>query len=586
MRWAVLALACVSVQFPSLLGHPLNDGVASSSLLQQAKSLLRTHNPQKACELLEKALTENPRSAEAWVLLGDSYAQLGFEGKATQSYEKAIKLDPSAAGALYNLGVLELNRDHLAEATHRLEAFRKLQPQDRGVLFPLAHCYFQLGRRAEAKRTLEGALSAAGNSWEVQFKAGQLLLANGEAEAAISPLEKALRLRPGALEGRVALATAVSLLGRHQRVVELLEGHLNSAESTGRFLLGSSLSSIGRHKEAIPLLEEAVHVQPKDKSWYLSLAKAYSGASQTSQAVQVLRQAQHQWPEDLEVRLALAQELLRGGNPATALGVLNSSAGSTRSPEELELYANCYVALNQLEQAERVARQAVDEGGAKESSLIVLANILQLEGRHPDVIALLERHRQKHAHSAPYLLTLGISYYSNGNYGEASSLFEGATSIDPRMAQAHYLQGNTLASLGKPELAVGHYEAALRLVPDHFLYHLHLGLVLSILGKKDQAEVHLRRSVELNSSHAPARYELAKVYAETSRDALACEQLEEAIKTDPEFESSYYLLSQIYARMGRDGDTSRMLKQFQFIQRQRREEKQALKRPNAGGPKP
>jgi tetratricopeptide (TPR) repeat protein len=579
----LLALTCLLVQLSSLPGQPGDVEVSVVDLVRQARSFLRTHNPQKAQVVLERAVARDPRSAEAWSLLGDSYAQLGSADKAKRSYETALKLDPASPNALYNLGVLQLNRNRFGEAAARLEAFRKLRPHDRGVLFPLAHCYFQLGRHEEAKQALVGA---AGNSWEANLKAGQLLLAHSEDEAAIPPLEKALRIRPNADEVRLALATAESRLGRHQRVVESLEGHSNSIEPMYRFLLGSSLSNVGRHEEAIPLLEVAVREWPEDKPARLSLASAYVGAARATDALHVLRQAQFQWPEDAEVRSALARQLLRTGEPTAALGVLNTSAEGSRGAEDLELYANCYVALGQLEEAERFAQQAVDAGGGQESSLVALSNILQLQSRHPEVIALLERHRQTHAQSAPYLLTLGISYYSNGNYAEASRLFEVAASIDPGMAQAHYLQGSTMASLGMPELAVRHYEAAVRLVPDHPLYHLHLGLVLSILGKKDRAEEHLRRSVELNGSHAPARYELAKVYAESSRDDLAREQLEEAIKTDAQFESSYYLLSQIYMRLGRREDAGRMMKQFQSLQRQRHEEEQALKRLSTGGPKP
>jgi tetratricopeptide (TPR) repeat protein len=555
-----------------------------SALLQQARLLLRAQDPQKARAVLEKAVAQNPESAGAWALLGDSYAQLGFVDKAAQSYQTAIKLEPQTPGALHNLGIIELNRGNYAVAVEHLSAFRRLRPQDRAVLLPLAHCYFKIGHRAEAKQALADMLVAAENSWEANFKAGQLLLAHEEEESAIAPLEKALRLRPGAKEARLSLAMAENALGRPPRVVELLHGHLDPTDITGRLLLGSALARTGRHKEAIPLLEETLQVQPKEKPAYLALAAAYSGDARTSEAIRVLRKAHDYWPEDAEVRLALSRHLLENGNPATALGILNSSTGGPRSPQEMELYANCYVALNQLEQAERVARQAVNEGSGRESSLILLANIFQLQGRNPDVIELLEQHRQRYARSAPYMLTLGISYFTTGNYSEASKLFEGAIAADPGMAQAHYLQGNTLASMGRPDLALGPYEAAVRLVPNHYLYHLHLGLVLSILGKKDRAAEHLRRSVELNGTHAPARYELAKVYAETSHDDLARDQLEEAIKIDPEFESSYYLLSQLLGRVGRREDAARMLKVFQEIQGRRHEEERALKKASISGP--
>jgi len=281
-----------------------------------------------------------------------------------------------------------------------------------------------------------------------------------------------------------------------------------------------------------------------------------------------------------------ARQALGKGDPQQARRLLEEAvARDSKSPEAWLLLAYCYVSLHQPEEAERFARRAL-AGGGGEPALLALANILQMQGRDLEVIQLLEARQAEFSSSAKYLFTLGLSHYHNGGYARATELFDRALALDPSLAQAHYLEGNALARLGKPELALTHYQQAVRLAPQNSLYSFQLGQLHSGLGDKARAEAELRRSVELDPSYAQARYELAKIYFESSRDDAAREQLERAIRSDAKFDGSYYLLSQVYARLGRPEDAQRMLKQFQAIKRHRQEEQRALIQKSAEGPKP
>lgn len=584
--WLTFLCLVVLCLPPTFAQESRSDPVPYSSLLQQAGESLKRGHPQEARRGLEEAVRREPSSATAWSMLAAAYGQLGLHGKAQQAYETVLKLQPNSPNAHYNLGILLLNQQRCEDALRHLETFRRMRPQDREVLLPLAHCLLQLGRTREGEQALQDVSREPGANAETHLKVGQLLLTHRRTEEAIGPLSRALELAPGSEEARLSLALAESRLDHHQRVVELLGSRSLRQAPEYCLLLGVSLSRLGRHQEAIPLLEDAVREQTDEKSAYLNLALAYAGSSQNDRAVEVLQQARSRWPDERDIRLALAHHMFLKGEPAGAANLLTVEGSNSLAPDDLELLANCYVAMNRLEKAERFAERAVAEGGVRESTLLVLSNIYQLKARDPEVITLLEKHRAQFSGSARYLFTLAVSYYNRGNYSAARDLFAEVVSKDPLLTQAYYLTGSCLGSMGKLGDAIPYYEAAVRLVPDNSLYQFQLGYVLSMAGKKQLAEEHLRRSVELNGSHAPARYELAKIYAETSRDESAREQLEQAIKANPDFESSYYLLSQVYARSGRREDAARMMKQFQVIQRQRHEEERALKRLGASAQKP
>jgi len=567
---------------PSRAQQPPLSSLPLSELVEKGRECLDNHDPQQARRFLEEAVTREPKSAEAWSLLADSYAQLGWEEKAIRGYQTALGLRPDSPNALYNLGILHWKLKRFEDALRYLEAFRRQEPRDYEALLPLADSLFELGRAREGQRALEEMISAARDSPELNFQAGKLLLHHRQVEAARVPLAQALASRPDWDEARLLLALAESRLNHPARVAELLRDHPMPSAPLYPQLLGVALTQLGHYQEAIPLLEKLVRGQGAEKVTYRSLASAYAASSQHGQALEVLQQARSLWPNDQEIRSALVKELSLQKDPAGALTVLRARENKRLLPEDLELLASCYVTMNRLEEAQRVAAQAVTEGGG-ESGLLALANILQMQDRNLAVIALLEPHRSEFSTSAKYLFTLGQSYYNNGSYSLAGDLFDIAVKLDPTLVQAHYLKGNALARLGNAGPAVACYEEAIRMAPDNALYHYQMGQVLSTLGEKARAEAELKRSVELNGAYAQARYELARVYFESSRDDLARAQLEEAVKANPNFEGSFYLLSQVYARLGRREDALRVLKQFQAIKQQRQEEQRALIQPSSKG---
>lgn len=553
---------------------------------RQAQELLRSGEPAKAEELLHYTVVIAPNSVQAHLLLADADAQLGNVKEAIENYETVLKLRPDYPSALHNLGILELQAGRFDTAARYLQAYRKQSPQDREILLPLAQCLFELGRNQEGLQAIQTAVSGPNVSPMLLMNAGEMLLDSGLVEQAVKPLEKALELDSSSDECRLTLALAETRLRNYESVVRLLQNHPKADEPSFAILLGPALCRLDRCSEAVLTLEKALKNHAGDRRLFLSLAEAYAGSGDQRNAVQILKSAYSQWPEDAEIRTSLAGELLQAGDPATASAILEEKTNEPLTERGLSLLAQCYVALNRLEEAEQVAQRATAVDAPQEASLLVLANIYLLQGRDQEIITLLDRHRPRFSKSPRYMFTLALSYYNRGNYTVAFDMLDKVTTLDPSLAQAHYLTGNCLASMGKLGDAVAHYQTAVGLAPDNFLYHFYLGFVLSRIGTKDRAEEELKTSIGLNASHAPARYELAKIYFDTGRNDLARVQLEKAIQTDPDLEGSYYLLSRVYAGLGRNDDANAMLQQFRQIQQKRREEERAMKQRESSGEKP
>ncbi|MCI0717695.1 MAG: tetratricopeptide repeat protein [Acidobacteria bacterium] len=552
---------------------------------RQAQYLMQHGKPKEAREILRNAVLRDPNSVSAWMLLASANSQLGMEVEAINAYKQVLALQPNTPGALYNLGILHLHGNRLHEAADYLALFRQQRPQDEEAALALVHCLLALGRTSDGVRVLNQALQAPPPSAEFHLKAGKLLVKQGLAKEALQPLELALRAAPDSSDARFTLALAESRLGHHARTVELLSKPSIPKDPTHAILLGSSLTQLEKFDEAVACMEQALRLHPGEKALYLNLALAYEKSGQTGRTLKPLQQARSRWPADPEIRSKLAHQTFLAGEPAAAERLLTATSQEWNE-DDLDLLVRCYVALNRLEEAQRVAERSLAKHGAREPALLALANVLQLQEKDPVVIELLEQHRPQFSTSSRYLFTLGLSHHNMGSYSQSRDFFQKAISLDPSLAQAHYLMGSSLASLGNLEEALPCYETALRLGPDRFLYHFQLGLVLSKLGRKEEAEKYLLSSIELNESHAPARFELASIYFDSSRFESARLHLQKAIEANPDFESSYYLISRVFSSLGRSQEAAVMLKQFQEIQQQRHEQGRALKQPNFRGTQP
>lgn len=206
-----------------------------SELIERGTSCLQNHDLQQARHFLEEAVARAPKSAGAWSLLADSYAQLGLEEKAIEAYGTALELRPELPNALYNLGMLQLKRRQFGDAARCFQTLRQQKPQNQDVLLLLAQCQVQLGRHEEARQLAEQAVARGGG-------------------------EPAL----------LALANILQLQGRNQDVVKLLEPQRKQFSTSAKYLftLGMSYYNIGSYSRASDLFSMATSVAP-------SLAQAH-----------------------------------------------------------------------------------------------------------------------------------------------------------------------------------------------------------------------------------------------------------------------------------------------------------------------
>ena len=92
----------------------------------QGERAVQEKDYAKAIPLLERALTDNPRDADANNLLGYSHRKLGHTDAALSYYTRALQLDPNNKGANEYLGELYVELKDLPKAQDRLQKLSQI----------------------------------------------------------------------------------------------------------------------------------------------------------------------------------------------------------------------------------------------------------------------------------------------------------------------------------------------------------------------------------------------------------------------------------------------------------------------------
>ena len=208
---------------------------------------------QEARRDFEKALELDSQSSEARIGLASILST-----KLADQWSPVLQEDPKRAEQLL---AAVLDKDdvptrHKAEAHFTLGVLRQMQ-----------------NRLSEAQSEFEAAMSLDPNNARTFLHLGQTLLFLGRPEAAIPPLEQAIRLSPDAPRVTIthwALGTCQLLLGRADQAIDLLQT-ARAADTrlwVPYFYLAGAYGLQGDLDRARSALAESIRLKPAIKSLY------------------------------------------------------------------------------------------------------------------------------------------------------------------------------------------------------------------------------------------------------------------------------------------------------------------------------
>ncbi len=227
---------------------------------------------------------------------------------------------------------------------------------------------------------------------------------------------------------------------------------------------------------------------------------------------------------------------------------------STAHGQSLRNLARVFSWTGQLDEARRLAVQALEALGEDSETYSVLGQIESVSGAPAEA----ERHFLRALELAPGNVDartlLGIELVSQGRPEEAVPHLRQVLQADPNGADAHANLGLALASLGKPEQAIEHYEQALRLHPAHTEAHVNLGVELFARGRLDEAIEHFREALRLKPDYADAHANLGLALASQGLADEAIDHYGRALQLDPDHAEAHYNLANALFSQGKTAE--------------------------------
>jgi tetratricopeptide (TPR) repeat protein len=177
----------------------------------------QTGNPERALNLLDKAIAIYPDDPSAHSNRGNALRLLGDVLGAYESYDRAIQLQADHADALYNRGCVALQLGRAEQALADFQAAQQQQPGNTAVLNNAGAALLALQRPQEALSYFDQALALLPQEIEaLNNKAKALLFLQRGAEA-IACYEAALVVQPDNADLHTNLGVACLRLGDFAR---------------------------------------------------------------------------------------------------------------------------------------------------------------------------------------------------------------------------------------------------------------------------------------------------------------------------------------------------------------------------------
>jgi len=242
-------------------------------------------------------------------------------------------------------------------------------------------------------------------------------------------------------------------------------------------------------------------------------------------------------------------------------------------------------------QAERLARQAIDQAANQPIGWEVLADALRQQGKLPEALAacqqalrhapdsvemhqrcaqawrdcgqpaesllLLRQALRLRPDHAETLVQLGVQLAEGEQLGEALEHMGRAVQLHPGHPQARHNLGVALAQAGRPEEAAAQLQEAWRLQPGYAEAGYNLGNVLGGLGRKDEAIAAYRRALQLRPDHYGVLNNLGLLLQECRKPGEAVILLRQATRLRPEVPEGHNNLGLALADLGRFDEAER-----------------------------
>ncbi|AGA91774.1 Tfp pilus assembly protein PilF [Thioflavicoccus mobilis 8321] len=575
----------------SLLLAACDQGDRAQTYAERGQRLYDAGDFTRARLEFKNALQVDPRSSQAWQMLGQINEQEQNWKAALAAYGRAVELAPENYEARIGKGRLLVAANRLNDAEVEADAVLNAVPDDPGAL--------ALRGAIERRRgNLDAAIADAGRALRANpnYRAALELLARcrldqGRLDDAKIVLERAIAAHPDDAAFRIGLAAVLERNGDVQGVIATLHDliALQPAVQAHRLRLARIYAANAQLDAAEKTLRAVIDQSPGDLAPVVTLVRFLDETQDPEAGTAALESLSKAQPGNYPLRFALADRYRALGDSERAetiyRGIVSEQPEGENAARARGRLAALALTRGEAEQAEAIATETLEQDPMNSDALFVRA-VLALRDNQPDqAIAALRTLLGQDPASIPALLLLAEANLAAGNVPLAVDALEKAIEAVPD-APEPYLQlvalklrvgdvpGATRAAerllakkpdnkdaqtvLARLQLAGGDSSAlaasAKRIMkqwPDDPLGPYLTGLALQREDRFEDSIVQLRSALEKNPNAVEPRLALARGYLALEQPERAEAELEQVLAAAPSSLSARLLLADVYRTQGR-----------------------------------
>jgi tetratricopeptide (TPR) repeat protein len=479
----------------------------ATAIKQRAQALIQRGALKEAMAEYEKLLGLEPINPYAYILLGDLAVRMGMRNEALKRYSHGV--DAYESQHLYRNAIAVLKKVQRLDPTQiaNLRRIADLYAKEGLVAESVAHYLDYATRRLQSEGGKQASLEVlqivsrlGAASSEVAVRVADLFLKVGDPDGAASELVRVAV----ELEGRGQTDRAQALRaraagiapGRHESQAAAPSAAIKPSPEAPAVEAFNVMPGLKRAGTLFAPVEAAAPQGPLlDPSEVMRASEGFAAGHAGEQALHSIDEGLRPFGEED----ANGNRMRAGGEPM--------APGAPTADQVI---------------AEARGMGLPDLSGSEAEASVIIQNPLpnlataESQGLESDVARIFERFRQGVApqlgtqdHASHY--NLGITYMGMGVFAEAVAEFQQAMEGEGYRRRCHEMLATCYSRLDRPELAAGHWRAAIQEAGNSEgepALHYELACALAAAGQIEEARKELGEVLRRDPSFAAARTRL------------------------------------------------------------------------------
>lgn len=554
--------------------------------VREAKSYQAKGEYRSAVIQLKNALQQQPKHADARLLLGEVYLKMGDGAAAEKELLRAKDLGIDASRYLLPLGrsylqqgqpkrvleqikaqgtvPVEVRADisalrgrayllvgELAKAQDEFAAGLRLNPRAPDLLIGQAQLQLAKQDLAAAERSADAAIAADARNVEGWLMKGELKRLKKDMAGARDAFQKVLTIEPENVLARLGRATA--LVGLRQ--VDLAAKDVDAVRQAApqhplaNFLHAVVLLNQNKTAEAAETLQRVLLVAPNHAPSYLLLGMTHYGRNELEQASESLSKFLGIQPDHVPARKLLAAVHLRLKQPQRAMETLDIVAKQAGGdPQLLSLLGSAYMQKGEYAKGTEYIEKAVAINPEAALLRTQLAMSHLADGKENEALSALKSAVQLDQGLAQADILLVLTELHKRNYDGAAAAAQAFIKKSPKNPVAYNLLGAAYQGKGDIKRAREQYQNALRIAPRYSTAELNLARLDQQQGSAESARTRYSNILAYDDKHVGAMLGLAQLALRSGDKEKAIGWLERARNRNPGAIEPSVLLSDYYLR--------------------------------------